>query len=204
MAMRGNSKTFKNYYTANLKGLKEDRHYFEITKYNGETKKSEVVATNQNFIEGNLLWVEKITYKYRNDRGIEEIGRKIQFTISQDDEEVNLQMNYNTVSRTIIYALASAKEIGTINLSLYISKKGNKGCRIKNNWEDLTSSFDYEKDIKGRTEYSAQFKMYDYSKLDAWIDDELIPMINSKLMFKKDKEEIKEEKKEEVLDDLPF
>lgn len=204
MSMRWNSKTFKNYYTAQLKGLKEDRHYFEITKYNWEKKETEVVATNQNFIEGNLLWVEKITYKYKNDRGIEEIGRKIQFTLSQDDEEVNLQMNYNNVTRTIIYALASAKDIWLVNLNVYISKKWNKGCWVKVNGQDALSSFDYEKDIKAKCSYSEQFKMYDYSKLDERIDNDLIPLINSKLMFKKWDAEIKEEKQEETLDDLPF
>jgi hypothetical protein len=113
-------------------------------------------------------------------------------------------MYYNKISRAMVYALASGKDLWEVEFSLYISKKGNKGCRIKNNGQDLTSTFDFEKDIKAKCSYSEQFKMYDYSKLDERIDNELIPSINSKLMFKKWDAEVKEEKIDEDLDSLPF
>ncbi len=103
----------------------------------------------------------------------------------------------------MVYALASGKDLWEVEFSLYISKKGNKGCRIKNNGQDLTSTFDFEKDIKAKCSYSEQFKMYDYSKLDERIDNELIPSINSKLMYKVDETQTKEQPKDD-LDDLPF
>ena len=45
--------------------------------------------------------------------------------------------------------------------------------------------------------------MYDYSRLDERIDNELIPSINSKLMYKVDEAQAKEQPKDD-LDDLPF
>jgi len=201
MTMRGQT-TSRNYFNATLEWLKEDRHYFKITKYNAWV--TEVVADNQNILKGNLVEVKPVTYKYKDTRGIEQIGRKIQFTIEQDGEQVQLQMYYNKISRAMVYALASGKDLWEVEFSLYISKKGNKGCRIKNNGQDLTSTFDFEKDIKAKCSYSEQFKMYDYSKLDERIDNELIPSINSKLMFKKWDAEVKEEKIDEDLDSLPF
>lgn len=200
MTMRGQT-TSKNYFNATLEWLKEDRHYFKITKYNAGV--TEVVADNQNILKGNLIEVKPITYKYKDSRGIEQIGKKIQFTIEQEGEQVQLQMYYNKISRAMIYALASGKDLWEIEFSLYISKKGNKGCRVKNNGQDLTSIFDFEKDIKAKCSYSEQFKMYDYSKLDERINNELIPNINSKLMYKVDETQSKEQTKED-LNDLPF
>lgn len=200
MTMRGQT-TSRNYFNATLEWLKEDRHYFKITKYNAWV--TEVVADNQNILKGNLVEVKPVTYKYKDTRGIEQIGKKIQFTIEKDGEQVNLQMYYNKISRAIVYALASGKDLWEIEFSLYISKKGNKGCRIKNNGQDLTSTFDFEKDIKAKCSYSEQFKMYDYSRLDERIDNELIPSINSKLMYKVDEAQTKEQPKDD-LDDLPF
>ena len=200
MTMRGQT-TSRNYFNATLEWLKEDRHYFKITKYNAWV--TEVVADNQNILKGNLVEVKPLTYKYKDTRGIEQIGKKIQFTIEKDGEQVNLQMYYNKISRAMIYALASGKDLWEVEFSLYISKKGNKGCRIKNNGQDLTSTFDFEKDIKAKCSYSEQFKMYDYSKLDERIDNELIPSINSKLMYKVDETQTKEQPKDD-LDDLPF
>lgn len=198
--MRGQT-TSRNYFNATLEWLKEDRHYFKITKYNAWV--TEVVADNQNILKGNLVEVKPLTYKYKDTRGIEQIGKKIQFTIEKDGEQVNLQMYYNKISRAMVYALASGKDLWEVEFSLYISKKGNKGCRIKNNGQDLTSTFDFEKDIKAKCSYSEQFKMYDYSKLDERIDNELIPSINSKLMYKVDETQTKEQPKDD-LDDLPF
>lgn len=200
MTMRGQT-TSRNYFNATLEWLKEDRHYFKITKYNAWV--TEVVADNQNILKGNLVEVKPLTYKYKDTRGIEQIGKKIQFTIEKDGEQVNLQMYYNKISRAMVYALASGKDLWEVEFSLYISKKGNKGCRIKNNGQDLTSTFDFEKDIKAKCSYSEQFKMYDYSKLDERIDNELIPSINSKLMYKVDETQTKEQPKDD-LDDLPF
>ena len=200
MTMRGQT-TSRNYFNATLEWLKEDRHYFKITKYNAWV--TEVVADNQNILKGNLVEVKPVTYKYRDTRGIEQIGKKIQFTIEKDGEQVNLQMYYNKISRAMVYALASGKDLWEVEFSLYISKKGNKGCRIKNNGQDLTSTFDFEKDIKAKCSYSEQFKMYDYSRLDERIDNELIPSINSKLMYKVDEAQAKEQPKDD-LDDLPF
>lgn len=201
MTMRGQNSTAKNYYNATLEWLKDERHYFKITKYNGGTKQTEVVADNQNILKGNLVEVKAITYKYKDTRGSDQIWKKLQFTIEKDWEQVNLQMYYNKISRAMIYALASGKDLWEIEFSLYISKKWNKWCWVKNNWQDLTSTFDFEKDIKAKCTYSEQFKMYDYSKLDEWIDWELIPSINDKLMYKQTEET---PKKEEVIDDLPF
>ena len=198
--MRGQT-TSRNYFNATLEWLKEDRHYFKITKYNAWV--TEVVADNQNILKGNLVEVKPVTYKYKDTRGIEQIGKKIQFTIEKDGEQVNLQMYYNKISRAMVYALASGKDLWEVEFSLYISKKGNKGCRIKNNGQDLTSTFDFEKDIKAKCSYSEQFKMYDYSRLDERIDNELIPSINSKLMYKVDEAQTKEQPKDD-LDDLPF
>lgn len=198
--MRGQT-TSRNYFNATLEWLKEDRHYFKITKYNAWV--TEVVADNQNILKGNLVEVKPVTYKYKDTRGIEQIGKKIQFTIEKDGEQVNLQMYYNKISRAMVYALASGKDLWEVEFSLYISKKGNKGCRIKNNGQDLTSTFDFEKDIKAKCSYSEQFKMYDYSRLDERIDNELIPNINSKLMYKVDEAQVKEQPKDD-LDDLPF
>lgn len=200
MTMRGQT-TSRNYFNATLEWLKEDRHYFKITKYNAWV--TEVVADNQNILKGNLVEVKPVTYKYKDTRGIEQIGKKIQFTIEKDGEQVNLQMYYNKISRAMVYALASGKDLWEVEFSLYISKKGNKGCRIKNNGQDLTSTFDFEKDIKAKCSYSEQFKMYDYSRLDERIDNELIPSINSKLMYKVDEAQTKEQPKDD-LDDLPF
>lgn len=200
MTMRGQT-TSRNYFNATLEWLKEDRHYFKITKYNAWV--TEVVADNQNILKGNLVEVKPVTYKYKDTRGIEQIGKKIQFTIEKDGEQVNLQMYYNKISRAMVYALASGKDLWEIEFSLYISKKGNKGCRIKNNGQDLTSTFDFEKDIKAKCSYSEQFKMYDYSKLDERIDNELIPSINSKLMYKVDETQTKEQPNDD-LDILPF
>ena len=198
--MRGQT-TSRNYFNATLEWLKEDRHYFKITKYNAWV--TEVVADNQNILKGNLVEVKPVTYKYKDTRGIEQIGKKIQFTIEKDGEQVNLQMYYNKISSDMVYALASGKDLWEVEFSLYISKKGNKGCRIKNNGQDLTSTFDFEKDIKAKCSYSEQFKMYDYSRLDERIDNELIPSINSKLMYKVDEAQTKEQPKDD-LDDLPF
>jgi hypothetical protein len=69
------------------------------------------VADNQNILKGNLVEVKPVTYKYKDTRGIEQIGRKIQFTIEQDGEQVNLQMYYNKISRAMVYALASGKDL---------------------------------------------------------------------------------------------
>ena len=202
MTMRGQT-TSRNYFNATLEWLKEDRHYFKITKYNAWV--TEVVADNQNILKGNLVEVKPITYKYKDTRGIEQIGKKIQFTIEQDWEQVNLQMYYNKISRAMVYALASSDtDLWEVEFSLYISKKGNKGCRVKNNGKDLMSKFDFEKDIKAKCTYSEQFKMYDYSKLDERIDWQLIPGINLITMYKPTNEEVKEEEKKEEFNDLPF
>lgn len=51
--------------------------------------------------------------------------------------------------------------------------------------------FDFNNDIKAKCHYSEEFQKTSYVELDKWIDEELIPEINSKL-------------EEQEKDELPF
>lgn len=216
---RSTQEDWQKYVNINLLGMKKESkredYAFQVFTWYGDNKK--IIADWVKSIKWRFVKVEAWSYDYTNERW--EIKKSKTLTFFFDDWECIMKYGswYNMISRQIIYNLASIEwEIWEIELKPYWSKKGYRGMWMLNNWNDVRSKFDFEKDIKAKCKYSEEFQKTSYVELDKWIDEELIPAINKKMEnhpFEEIevehnfadtlKEKSKEESKDEI-DDLPF
>jgi len=164
---------------------KEDTElFFEISKY--ENWKSIVLEDKAKWIDWKLVKVEVWGYKWE-ENGKEKFTKTLSFLLNDWENDMLLSIWFNILSRNIIYNLASQDKIdGKVEFSLYISKSGNKYCWVKVWWVDCKNGFDFEKDIKWRTkpllDEDWEFIKYSYKELDGWIENTLVPKINSSIV----------------------
>lgn len=217
--MGWSAKESKSFVTARIMGLKKEaeKHYFEISKY--QDGKTEILSDEDNIQElnGKLSEIQLDSYEWEwKTRPL------MKFYITDDNwDNVVLSTSYNQISKQLVYGLATIAQLGKIEkeliLSLYISKNGNKNLWLKHWGEDIQHHFDWEKDIKGRTEpvmdTKWEFVRYDTTELDKWINEKLIPEINAScLWLQSELEEVeknpviaeKTKAKETSDEDLPF
>ena len=164
---------------------------FQISRWRWENK--EIIEEKASYIEWKLKKIELAGYDYNDERWAKRHIKTITFILEDDGEELRYGGWYNMVSRQIIYCLSSIEEFWKIKLSPYISQKGNKNIWVENDWKPVSMKFDFEKDIKSKCSYSEEFQKFSYTKLDEWIDNELVPAINEKI-----------QKQEEEYSELPF
>lgn len=185
---------YGNVINVNLKGMKKDapREEFCFEVFRGYWETREVIEPKATSIKWRLKKVEIGGYDYTDETGKTRRNKTITFYLDDGEQTIKYWTGYNMVSRQIIYNLASIEwEIGEIELSPYWSKKWYRNIWVKNNGEDVRMKFDFNNDIKAKCHYSEEFQKTSYVELDKWIDEELIPEINSKL-------------EEQEKDELPF
>ena len=198
-------------HVMNLKYDEKEPHYFEISTWFGDKKK--ILSDNANMISGKLVKIGTDSYEWNN-----KTIKTLSIILDDNWERIERQTTYNNLSRSVIYSLASLDKIEhELYFSLYVSKAGKKNVWVKHWLDDVQHTFDWEKDIKWRTKAVMdwdEFVRYNYSELDKWINEDLIPKINKAVVFEDLQTEleeveknpkIKEDKKQEEFDDdLPF
>lgn len=207
----------KNFVNVNLLWMKRDdkREDFKFEVFKGFWNGKEVIASGVRRIEWKLTKVVAGWYDYTDDHGATKHAKTLTFFLDDDEHIMKYWTWYNIVSRNIIFALASIEwEIWMISMAPYWSKTWYRNMWITNNGQDVMSTFDYEKDIKSKMKYSEEFQKTSYVELDKWIEEELVPQINSKIsasnksiedFIKEDESSISlSNKKTEVDDEIPF
>jgi hypothetical protein len=98
-------------------------------------------------------------------------------------------------------SLAGAEQLGDVKLALYINKKGFKSVWVENNGErtewkyPITDQMDMVEEIKNK---AGEVLQKDYSALEQFYIDTVIPEIASKLDIVKEVEQVEEREDESI------
>ena len=181
-----------NAYWIKIRGLKkgEPEAYFEV-------KKGEDLQT-ASYVEGHITKLEASGYEFEG-----KFRNTFNLTLQDDEGSYILQSAFTNIGRTILNSLAGAEQLGDIKLSLYINKKGFKSVWVENNGErtewkyPIDEQMDMVEEVKNK---AGEVLQKDYSALEQFYIDTVIPKIANKLDIVQQVEQVEEREDE----DIPF
>lgn len=151
--------------------------YFEAKKKEDNTYN---VVSRGDVVSGRL---KEITVKEYESNG--KLCKSVNFTfIDDEDTKIILNLGINKLSRQVLNLLINSDKLDVLDFKLYRNKKNYACMEIKNNWEKLGWKYDFN-DLNKKVDYIKNKKgeviSADYSELDEWFINEIIPEIAQKI-----------------------
>ena len=158
-----------------IKWLKESDPHFSQYSKDGENQVFKKVEWQFNRVEfSNYTWTDE---KWKEH----ETEKYTVVLLNEDDEEIHASTSWTSVGRQILNALVSANKsktlnwwLGTVSISLYMSKRGYPSAYITNQWQPLDWYFwiDELKELTEEETLKDWTKKYYYTKIIEWLKEQ--------------------------------